>query len=144
MGLNQSPTIVPDENIKIGNCATKQPITTQKNKRKKQKNIYICTWNARTKSRKISLSKIRIFTEKLVETEEKYLFFYNGKEILKQSGVGFLVHKDLTSKLKEFYGVSDRVASLTLQLSSKFILKIIQIYVQLNSKVLRWAAAYTC
>ena len=76
----------------------------------------------------IGLSKVRRPGEKLLETKEHRLLCHNGKEVLKQSGVGFLVHKDVKPKVKEFYGISDRVASVTLQLSKKFALKIIQVY----------------
>ena len=63
-----------------------------------------------------------------METKEHHLLYHNGKEVLKQSGVDFLIHKNLKPKVKEFCGISDRVASITLQLSKKFALKIIQVY----------------
>ena len=44
----------------------------------------------------IGLSEVRRPGEKLVETKEKYLFYHKEKYIVKQSEVGFLVHKDLT------------------------------------------------
>ena len=53
----------------------------------------------------IGLSEVRRPGEKLVETKEKYLFYHKEKYIVKQSEVGFLVHKDLTPKVKVFNGV---------------------------------------
>ena len=93
-------------------------------RKKKQRNLYICTWNVKTLSEVshltnlineikdlkwhvIGLIDVRRPGEKLVETKEHHLLYHNGKEVLKQSGVGFFVHKDLKPKVKEFYGISD-------------------------------------
>ena len=78
--------------------------------------------------KEIGLSEVRRPGEKLIETKEHHLLYHKGKETYKQNGVGFLVHKTIKSKVKEFYEVSERVVSLTLQLSRKHILKIIQVY----------------
>ena len=74
------------------------------------------------------LSEVRRTGENLIETKEHHLFYHKGKENYKQSGVGFMVNKELKDHVREFHGVSDRVASLTLKLASSFDLKIIQVY----------------
>ena len=65
----------------------------------------------------------------MIETKEHHLLFHKGEERLKQSGLGFLVNKSIKDRVSEFYGISDGVASLTLKLSKKFNLKIIQVCV---------------
>ena len=39
-----------------------------------------------------------------------------GRDDIEQSGVGFLINKEITKNIKEFHGESDRVASITLKL----------------------------
>ena len=145
--LNQGPTTVPGTSATIGG-AVPQKLPNQPNntkKKKKPKNLYICTWNARTLSEEshltnlmhevkdmkwdvVGLSEVRRPGENLIETKEHHLLFHKGKESLKQSGIGFLINKNIKDKVHELYGISDRVASLTLKLSNKFDLKIIQVY----------------
>ena len=65
--LNQGPTAVPDSNITIGGAVPQmRPINNNNNatlkkntKRKKNpKNLYICTWNARTLSEESHMSNL--------------------------------------------------------------------------------------
>ena len=45
-----------------------------------------------------------------------------------QRGVGFLINSNLTDKIREFRGISDRIATLKIEYKKKHFLNLIQIY----------------
>ena len=111
----------------------------------KKTNLYIGTYNVRTLSTDmhltdleseirnvkwdiIGISEVRRPGEELIELRSKHLLYSYGKEKVKQSGVGFLINKNLKDNVTGFKAVSDRVASVTIQLSKRYKLNIIQVY----------------
>ena len=91
--LNQGSTAVPDMNITIGG-AVPQMRPIKHTRKKKQGNLYICTWNVTTLSEEshlanlineikdlkrhvIGLSEVRRPGKKLVETKEHHLLYHN-------------------------------------------------------------------
>ena len=85
----------------------------------------------------IGLSEVRRNGELLMNIKEGYLLYHKGRDDIKQSGVGFLINKEITKNMKEFPGESDRVASLTIKLNRKYNLKIIQVYAPTSSSTPR-------
>ena len=46
----------------------------------------------------------------------------------KQRGVGFLVNKKLQGNIEEFHASSDRVASVTIRISKRYKIRVVQVY----------------
>ena len=55
------------------------------------------------------------------------LMFNKGND-KKQGGVGFLIHKKLKGNIEEFHATSNRVASVTIRISKRYKIRIIQVY----------------
>ncbi|CAH2217631.1 jg22723, partial [Pararge aegeria aegeria] len=74
----------------------------------------------------IGLSEIRRLEEKIEEYED-YIFYYKN-EIAGFYGVGFLMRKHLQNDIQEFFGITDRIAVLNINLPcNKHPISIVQI-----------------
>ena len=60
------------------------------------------------------------------------ILYTRGEEI-SIGGLGFLVNNNIKDKIVEYKGVSSRVASLTLKISSKYQLQVVQVYATTTS-----------
>ena len=106
--------------------------------------LNIATYNVRTLSEEIHLSSLeaeikdinwdiigisemRRPGEKIQMLKSGHLLYNSGKE-KKENGVGFLINKHLQSNIEKFIATSDRVASVTLRISKRYRLTIIQVY----------------
>ena len=65
--------------------------------------------------------------ERIQVLKSGHLLYNKGKEN-KQNGVGFLINKNLQSNIENFTATSDRVASVTLRISKRYRLTVIQVY----------------
>ncbi|XP_066963543.1 craniofacial development protein 2-like [Macrobrachium rosenbergii] len=65
--------------------------------------------------------------EKIQMFKSGYLLYNSGKES-KQNGVGFLINENLQSNNEKFTATSDRVIGVTLRISKRYRLTIIQVY----------------
>ena len=74
----------------------------------------------------IGLSEVRKIGENIIEKTNGDILYYVGKT-KGQKGVGFLVHKRYKHQIKEFIGISERIALLRMEVSNKQT-TIIQIY----------------
>ena len=81
----------------------------------------------------IGLSEVRRNSELLMNIKEGHLLYRKDRDDIKQSGVGFLINKEITKNIKEFHGEFDRVASFTLKLNRNYNLKMIQVYAPTSS-----------
>ncbi|XP_066956327.1 craniofacial development protein 2-like [Macrobrachium rosenbergii] len=75
----------------------------------------------------IRISEMRRPGEKIQMFKSGHLLCSSGKES-KQNGVGFLINKNLQSNIEKFTATSDRVVSVTLRISKRYRLTIIQVY----------------
>ena len=104
--------------------------------------FYLCTLNARTlrttereveldnaltqiKFSILGLSELRKLGENIVEKVNGNILYFIGKT-KGQKGVGFMVHRDLKQCIREFIGVSERIAVLRLETNVKTT--VIQVY----------------
>ncbi|XP_037804046.1 craniofacial development protein 2-like [Penaeus monodon] len=118
---------------------TKQPKT-----KAKATELHIITYNVRTLSEDyhleylenkiskikwdvIGISEMRRPGENATQLPNQHILFHKGND-KKQGGVGFLIHKKLKGNITEFHATSDRVASVTIKISKRYDIKIIQAY----------------
>jgi len=140
--LNQGPT-VPSQG-RDGARQMRLPNNTNNNNAKVTI-LNVATYNVRTLSEElhltsleneirkinwdvIGISEMRRLGEKVIELPNGNIMFHRGNENKKQGGVGFLVHKKLKGNIEEFHATSDRVASLTIKISKRYKIKIVQVY----------------
>jgi len=64
----------------------------------------------------------------MITLQSGNLFYFREGDQLSQGGVGFLIHKDLAGSVVEISSVSTRVAYLTIKLTEKYKLRVIQVY----------------
>ena len=65
--------------------------------------------------------------EKVVQLASQHTMFNKGNDG-KQGGVGFLVNKKLQGNIEEFHASSDRVASVTIRISKRYKIRVVQVY----------------
>ncbi|XP_037784641.1 craniofacial development protein 2-like [Penaeus monodon] len=65
--------------------------------------------------------------ENATQLPNQHISFHKGND-KKLGGVGFLIHKKLKGNITEFHATSDRVASVTIKISKRYDIKIIQAY----------------
>jgi len=75
----------------------------------------------------VGISEMRRPGEKILELNSKHILYNKGNN-KKQGGVGFLINKRLSSNIEKFNATSDRVISVTLNISKRYNLKVIQVY----------------
>lgn len=75
----------------------------------------------------LGLSEVRREGEHLIQTKEGNTFGYIGNNE-GQRGVGFLIKNEWAKRLKEFKGITDRIAILKLEVGIDKTLNIIQVY----------------
>ena len=78
----------------------------------------------------IGLSKVRRIGEEISSIYKglaRYPFSQRKRKS-KLNGTGFSIHKKLKNNIKNFDGISDRVTSVTIKLSNKYYLKVVQVY----------------
>jgi len=139
--LNQGPTALPvgrGDVQKMRLTQTKQPKT-----KAKATELNIITYNVRTLSEDhhleyleneiskikwdvIGISEMRRPGENATQLPNQHILFHKGNK--KQGGVEFLIHKKLKGNITEFHATSDRVASVTIKISKRYDIKIIQAY----------------
>ena len=73
------------------------------------------TWNI------IGLREIRRKDEKLLDIKHGHQQYYRGTSDGRNSGVGFIINKQIKNNITSFNSLSDRVASLTIKLSKRVI-----------------------
>ena len=66
------------------------------------------------------------------QNKSGHQFYYKGGNT-HQNGIGFIVNKKIAGNVTSFKGISDRVAQLTIKISSKYHLNIIQAYLPTSS-----------
>lgn len=76
----------------------------------------------------IGLSEIRRVGENTIKLTEGHLLYYQGQQDKRQHGVGFLVNRSVAENVIEFHSISERIASVTIQLTKRYCMKIIQAY----------------
>ena len=146
--LNQGPTASPKGRgdmiqVLLPNMAR---TTTHKPRTNKDKvtELHLATYNVRTLSDEchlvsleneiekikwdvIGISEMRRPGENVVELASQHIMFNKGND-KKQGGVGFLIHKKLKGNIEEFHATSNRVASVTIRISKRYKIRIIQVY----------------
>ena len=146
--LNQGPTASPmgrGDVIQLllpnmARTATHKPRTNKD----KVTELHLATYNVRTLSDEchlvsleneiekikwdiIGISEMRRPGENVVELASQHIMFNKGND-KKQGGVGFLIHKKLKGNIEEFHATSNRVASVTIRISKRYKIRIIQVY----------------
>lgn len=113
--------------------------------------LQISTYNARTLSTEetitemevelqrikwdvIGLSEVRRRGENFIKLKSCHCFYHIREEDRSEGGIGFLIHKRLIANILSLKKISSRVAYLTLRLSTKYTLKIIQVYAPTSSR----------
>ncbi|XP_044756612.1 uncharacterized protein LOC123315083 [Coccinella septempunctata] len=111
----------------------------------KDMNIVIATYNVRSLSNdarlleleevfktmkwdKVGLSEVKRRGEACYKLESGNILYYKGRENDTLDGVGFLISKRYADRVKNFTGVSERVAIVVISLNKTVSLKNIQIY----------------
>ncbi|XP_072043116.1 craniofacial development protein 2-like [Amphiura filiformis] len=134
---------------KVGNGLTGEGAEGAKNLWKKNKScqqkLNICTYNTRTLVGEdklidlenelehinwdiVGLSEIKRRGEELVELRSRSMFYYKGRDNDSNSGVGFLVNKNIKDKTISYRNSGDRIAQIIIQLTERYRLQIIQVY----------------
>ena len=146
--LNQGPTASPmgrGDVIQVllpnmARTATHKPRTNKD----KVTELHLATYNVRTLSDEchivsleneiekikwdiIGISEMRRPGENVVELASQHIMFNKGND-KKQGGVGFLIHRKLKGNIEEFHATSNRVASVTIRISKRYKIRIIQVY----------------
>ena len=146
--LNQGPTASPmgrGDVIQVllpnmARTATHKPRTNKD----KVTELNLATYNVRTLSDEchlvsleneiekikwdiIGISEMRRPGENVVELASQHIMFNKGNDKM-QGGVGFLIHKKLKGNIEEFHATSNRVASVTIRISKRYKIRIIQVY----------------
>ena len=76
----------------------------------------------------LGLAEVRRHGEDLEKLKSGNLFYTRGKENQSQSGVGFLIHKDIANNVTDFNSTSDTVVMVVLKLNKRYSMKVIQVY----------------
>ncbi|CAG4920088.1 unnamed protein product [Colias eurytheme] len=76
----------------------------------------------------IGLSEVRREGEDTLTLKSGNLFYHREGDQKSQGGIGFLVNKSLANNISEIGSVSARVAYLTLKMTKRYSLKVIQVY----------------
>ena len=146
--LNQGPTASPKGwgdviQVQLPNMARTATHKPRTNKDKVTE-LHLATYNVRTLSDEchlvsleneiekikwyiIGISEMRRPGENVVELASQHIMFNKGND-KKQGGVGFLIHKKLKGNIEEFHATSNRVASVTIRISKRYKIRIIQVY----------------
>ena len=146
--LNQGPTASPMGRgdviqVLLPNMARTATHKARTNKDKVTE-LHLATYNVRTLSDEchlvsleneiekikwdiIGISEMRRPGENVVELASQHIMFNKGND-KKQGGVGFLIHKKLKGNIEEFHATSNRVASVTIRISKRYKIRIIQVY----------------
>ena len=146
--LNQGPTASPMGRgdviqVLLPNMARTATHKARNNKDKVTE-LHLVTYNVRTLSDEchlvsleneiekikwdiIGISEMRRPGENVVELASQHIMFNKGND-KKQGGVGFLIHKKLKGNIEEFHATSNRVASVTIRISKRYKIRIIQVY----------------
>ncbi|XP_072380650.1 uncharacterized protein [Diabrotica undecimpunctata] len=74
----------------------------------------------------IGISEVRRKDEELIELESGNILYHKGTENGRTSGVGFLINKKWKDRIVDISSTSDRVASLSLRLSRRYTIQIVQ------------------
>ena len=80
----------------------------------------------------IGFSELRREGIELATLRNRHLFYYVGNDN-SQVGVGFLVHKTLAGNFIEFKGIPDRIYLVSVRLSKKCKVNVIQVYAPTSS-----------
>ena len=140
--LSQGPTASPmgrGDVIQVllpnmARTATHKPRTNKD----KVTELHLATYNVRTLSDEchlvsleneiekikwdiIGISEMRRPGENVVELASQHIMFNKGND-KKQGGVGFLIHKKLKGNIEEFHATSNRVASVTIRISKRYMI----------------------
>ena len=76
----------------------------------------------------VGLSEVRREGEDTIILKSGNLLYFQEGDRQSQGGVGFIVHKSLVNNVVKIESVSTRVAYLILRISSRYSLKVIQVY----------------
>ncbi|PIK42832.1 hypothetical protein BSL78_20302 [Apostichopus japonicus] len=115
-----------------------------------QTNLFICTYNVRTlrteedlealldeivniKWHIIGLAETRRPGNLIKTPQGGHTLFTTSATSRSCNGVGFLVHKDIAQNISEYKEISDRIATLKLQINKKHTLRVIQVYAPTSS-----------
>ena len=77
--------------------------------------------------------EIRRKDEKLLDIKYDHQLYYRGTPDGRNSGIGFIINRKLKHNIINFDSLSGRVASLTIKLSRRYTLQIIQVYAPTSS-----------
>ncbi|XP_072403145.1 uncharacterized protein [Diabrotica undecimpunctata] len=75
----------------------------------------------------IGISEVRRKDKELIELESGNILYHKGTENGRTSGVGFLINKKWKDRIVDIASTSDRVASLSLRLSRRYTIQIVQV-----------------
>ena len=74
----------------------------------------------RIKCNIIGLSEVWIKKEEQLELPSGHTFYFKGTENGKPTGVGFLINKDLKTRITEIEGISDRIARVVIKINKRY------------------------
>ena len=117
----------------------------KQNQRQVKDDLYIGTYNVRTLAEShhlesllhelnlikwdvIGLAEVRCPGRGMVDVGDGHVLMYQGPDARKINGIGFLVKSSLKERIVKFRPKSDRIACLTLKLSSLHKISIFQVY----------------
>lgn len=76
----------------------------------------------------VGLSEVRRQGEKCIRLQSGHILFYKGQEGISQWGVGLLINKRLADNIIQYTVKSHRIIYIIIKISSKYSLKVIQVY----------------
>ena len=144
--INQWPSVPGGQNAPVlGSKQESRMAEGAKNLRVSCQGINICTLNCRSLSTEdrlleleeelqhitwdiVGLSEVRRKGEDFLDLKSGNMFYYQGTDNGRCSGVGFLVSKNIKNNVIKATSFSDRVAMLTIKLSKRYNAEIIQVY----------------
>lgn len=130
-------------NYNIGNTA--KPKDNKRIITASGQQIFVCTYNVKSllsddrlkelekeiepiKWDIIGIGEVRRRGEKCVKLQSGHTLFYKGQEDKSEGGVGLLINKKIANNVIQFIARTHRIIYIIIKISSKFSLKIIQVY----------------
>lgn len=81
----------------------------------------------------IGLAEVRRSGEGSVKLRSGNILFYGGSKSGRNGGVGFMVNGNMEGTIRKFESISERIAQLTVQVSKRVRIRIIQVYCPTSS-----------
>ena len=81
----------------------------------------------------IGISEIRRRGEHKIQLKSGNVIYWKGHDDRSESGVGFLINKEIVGNIINFKAINERIITITIRLNRKYQIQIIQVYAPTTS-----------